>query len=542
MDLDIARQQAAVTDLERARELVRAAAASLRRSRRRLDDLNVYPVPDGDTGTNLVLTVDAVVDALEASTTADRPEMAHQISRAALLSARGNSGVILSQIVRGAAEVLAESDALEAPTLAEALRAASDAAYRAVREPVEGTMLTAIRELAGAAEAEAAVGSAPAELLAVLVRRGDEAVARTPEQLPVLREAGVVDAGAAGLVELVRGLAAAVSGEELADSDMLAEPVSPPAIHQELSRFRYCTSFVVEGAGLDASRVRGELDPIGDSVLVVGDSSALKVHVHTDEPGIALQTGTRAGVICAVEVADMHRQTMERRQRLAQEAAPPPVTNACDVVAVVAGEGNEALFESLGVARVVSGGQTMNPAAADILAAIEETTAPDVLVLPNNPNVVLAAEQAAALSRRSVRVVPTRTLQAGLAAMVAYHAELGGDENAAEMETAAASVATGAVTTAARDVSLAGRRIEAGAYLGLVDRDPVAGGESFERVATDVIERLLSVPRDVLTLLVGAGAPPLEAFVAAVRERHPGLEVDVHDGGQPHYQLLLSAE
>ena len=527
-------------------EELRAAMAAyrdvLRAHQEAVNRLNVYPVPDGDTGTNLVLTVDAVVDALEASTTADRAEIARQIARAALLSARGNSGVILSQIVRGAAEVLAESDALEAPTLAEALRAASDAAYRAVREPVEGTMLTAIRELAGAAEAEAAVGSAPAELLAVLVRRGDEAVARTPEQLPVLREAGVVDAGAAGLVELVRGLAAAVSGEELADSDVLAEPVSPPAIHQALSRFRYCTSFVVAGAGLDASRVRGELDPIGDSVLVVGDSSALKVHVHTDEPGIALQTGTRAGVICAVEVADMHRQTMERRQRLAQEAAPPPVTNACDVVAVVAGEGNEALFESLGVARVVSGGQTMNPAAADMLAAIEETTAPDVLVLPNNPNVVLAAEQAAALSRRSVRVVPTRTLQAGLAAMVAYHAELGGDENAAEMETAAASVATGAVTTAARDVSLAGRRIEAGAYLGLVDGDPVAGGESFERVATDVIERLLSVPRDVLTLLVGAGAPPLEALVAAVRERHPGLEVDVHDGGQPHYQLLLSAE
>ena len=542
MDLRTRSEEAHVTDLERARELVGTAAAWLARSRQRLDDLNVYPVPDGDTGTNLLLTANAAVEALESSASTDRAGIARELTRAALMGARGNSGVILSQIVRGAAELLAEGDAIESATVATALRAASDAAYRAIREPVEGTMLTVIRELAEAAETEAVAEPALPELFRRLVRRAEESVARTPEQLAILREAGVVDAGGAGLLELLRGVAAAVAGEPMPDPATLDEAPSPQAIHQELSRFRYCTSFVVEGSGLDATRVRGELEPIGDSVLVVGDASAMKVHVHTDEPGIALQTGTRAGVICGVEVADMHRQTLERERRLADLAGAPAATNVCDVVAVVAGEGNRALFESLGVARVVHGGQTMNPAAAEVLAAIEETTAPDVIVLPNNANVVLAAEQAAALSERTVYVVPTRTLQAGLAAMVAYNAELPGDENVAEMETAAAAAATGAVTTASREVALAGRRIPVGAYLGLVDGVPVAGGDSFESVARDVVERLVSVPRDVLTLLAGADAPPLEAFADAVRERHPGLEVALHDGGQPHYSVLLSAE
>jgi DAK2 domain fusion protein YloV len=323
-----------VSELETVRGLARGALEALEQSRERIDDLNVYPVPDGDTGTNLTLTARGVVEALDASTAADWQALAREATRAALMSARGNSGVILSQIVRGAAEALAGSN-----DLALAFRGASDAAYAAVRKPVEGTMLTVIRSLAEAAEAAPALE--PAELLALLVERGEEAVARTQEQLDVLREAGVVDAGGAGLVELVRGLAAAAAGEEPVPRAAPPPRLSLEAVHQEPSRYRYCTTFVVEGAGLDAAALEPELDRLGDSLLVVGDPSALKVHVHTDDPGAALSLGTRVGTIeasrsttciarprsarAAAGGAARRRVTLGRRRRGRRRGQPPPV-------------------------------------------------------------------------------------------------------------------------------------------------------------------------------------------------------------------------
>ena len=297
---------------QRVLELARAALAAIEASRARIDDLNVFPVPDGDTGTNLALTVRAIVESLEQPGRDERAELAHRVSRAALMGARGNSGVILSQIVRGAAEALRESN-----DLARALRGASDAAYRAVRTPVEGTMLTAIRELAEEAEA----GSD----LAAIVARGDDCVVRTQRMLPALTEAGVVDAGAAGLVEIVRGIAAALAGEPLPEAPPdRAPPPTIDALHQELSRYRYCTVFVVEGERLDADALEGELAAIGDSLLVVGDPSALKVHVHTDDPGRALSLGVARGTIAGVEIANMHSQTIERRERLLRSVPERP--------------------------------------------------------------------------------------------------------------------------------------------------------------------------------------------------------------------------
>src|SRR5947207_10401385 len=399
--------------------LVGGAVAALERSRERIDDLNVYPVPDGDTGTNLALTARAVLEALEASTAEDRATLARETTRAALMGARGNSGVILSQIVRGLAESLAGEgragiESVDGPAVARAMRAGADAAYRAVRKPVEGTMLTAIRTLADAAEAEQS--KAVAQLLELLVARGEEAVARTEEQLDVLREAGVVDAGAAGLVELLRGIASVVAGQPLPEAPPV-EPASVEAAHQELSRFRYCTTFVIEG-DLDPDALEGEYERLGDSLLVVGDEHALKVHVHTDDPGAALAIGTRVGAIENVEIADMHRQTQARERRLL--AAVPDISPATEVVAVVAGAGNRRLFESLGATQIVEGGQTMNPSAADVVAAVDATASPEAIVLPNNDNVVLAAEQAASLAKKPTRVVPTTSIQAGLAALVAF--------------------------------------------------------------------------------------------------------------------------
>src|SRR5438094_1254659 len=282
-------QLASVTDLERVRELARGALAALEASRRRIDDLNVYPVPDGDTGTNLTLTARAVVEQLDAVEAEDRAALAREVTRAALMGARGNSGVIFSQIVRGAAEVLGAEATFDIGVIARAFRAASDAAYRGVRQPVEGTMLSAIRALAEEAE------RAPADFWPALVQAGDEAVLRTPHQLDVLREAGVVDAGAAGLLEIVRGIAAALTEEEIAAAPVELEAVSSEAIHQELSRYRYCTAFVIEGEALDAAALERKLEELGDSLLVVGDVTALKIHVHTDDPGAALSLGTAVG-------------------------------------------------------------------------------------------------------------------------------------------------------------------------------------------------------------------------------------------------------
>jgi DAK2 domain fusion protein YloV len=529
-----------VSDLERAREIAATALAALERNRRRIDDLNVYPVPDGDTGTNMTLTARAVVDDLERSSASDRPAIAHDVTRAALLGARGNSGVILSQIVRGAAELLAHNPAIDAAVVARASRAASDAAYKAVRKPVEGTMLSVIRELAEEAEARAAVTVDLDVLLKQLVRRAEEAVARTPEQLDVLRHAGVVDAGGAGLLELVRGIAAAVAHEQLPSAPVETAALTYEAIHLELSRYRYCTTFLIEGDGLDQAALEAELERMGDSLLVVGDPAALKVHVHTDDPGAALALGTRVGVIDRVEIANMHQQTAEREERL-EVAAEHEVAPAA-VVAVVAGDGNRRLFESLGAIGIVEGGQTMNPSTADLLTAIERAPGETVVLLPNNSNVILAAEQAATNAEKPTRVVPTDSLPAGLAAMVAFDATRDADDNAAEMVDVLSTVVTGEVTVASRDVELNGIAIHAGAYLGLAGGEAVAGGADFGEVASEVVERLLAEPRGVLTLLTGEDEPDLEPLLRRLQETHPEVEVDVQQGGQPHYPLLVGAE
>jgi DAK2 domain fusion protein YloV len=524
-----------MSDLETLRALVDAACASLERSRRRIDDLNVYPVPDGDTGTNLLLTARGVASALAESEAHTRAELAAEATRAALLSARGNSGVILSQLVRGAAEALAGEEQIDAPAIGRAFRGASDAAYAALREPVEGTILTVSRELANAAEAHA--DAEPPQLFAALVAHGEEAVARTTEQLDVLREAGVVDAGGAGLLELVRGMTAALNGEELPPPP--EEELSPEAVHQEQSRFRYCTAFVVEGADLDKEALERGLDRLGDSLIVVGDRTALKAHVHTDDPDAALALAATAGTVDRVEIADMHAQIEEREERLLAPAEPGA---RCAVVAVCAGEGNRRLFESLGAAWIVEGGQTMNPPTAELLGAIEATSAEEVIVLPDNSNVILAAEQAAELAGRPVRVVPTRSLQEGLTALVAFSQDRSAEENAEEMQRALDGVATGEVVVASRDAALNGLSVRQGEYLGLAGEKAIATGPSFDDVSRAVAEALLADPRDVLTLLAGEGAPPLDALLQELAERHEDLEIEVHDGGQPHYPLLLSAE
>jgi hypothetical protein len=532
------------SDLELVRGLVGAALASLEASRSRVDDLNVYPVPDGDTGTNLTLTVRAIDEAVVSAEPSDRPALARSVARAALMGARGNSGVILSQIVRGVADTLAEAtNGIDPQLMARALRGASDTAYRAVRRPVEGTMLTIIRELAEEAERRTQKAEPLGELLVTLVERGEEAVARTPEQLDILREAGVVDAGGAGLVELLRGVAAAVTGEAVLAAPEPAAPRGVDAIHLEPSLYRYCTVFVVEGEALDRDELEAQLEQLGDSLVVVGDSSAIKVHVHTDDPGAALSLGTSVGTVEGVEIANMHAQQERRERRL---SLVPATLAKSGVVAVVAGEGNRLLFETLagpvGPIRIVAGGQTANPSTAELVAAIADLPAEEAIVLPNNSNVRLVAEHVGEQAGRPVEIVPTESIPAGLAALVAYDGTLGAAENAAAMADAASAVTTGEIARASRTVSLNGVAIRSGDWLGLADGEPVAGGEDFAEVASGVVARLLAEPRVVLTLLTGADPQPLDGLLERLALAHPELEVEVHEGGQPHYPLLLGAE
>jgi DAK2 domain fusion protein YloV len=531
--------------LEVVREVARAALRNLEAHRQRIDDLNVYPVPDGDTGTNLVLTLRSIVETLEASNAEGSDAVAKELSRAALMGARGNSGVIFSQIVRGFVDVLAQSEDVSTPRLRRAFRGASDAAYRAVKRPVEGTMLTVIREMAEEAERKENRRLSPTEFLAAVLARGEDAVARTPGMLDVLRDAGVVDAGGAGLVEITRGLALGMAGEPIPEAPVESEALGLEAIHQELSKYRYCTVFLVEGKRLDQAALESELERIGDSLLVVGDESALKVHVHTDEPGLALSLGTAVGVVEGVEIANMHVQTSQREERLAVSAGstlPALVTLETGLVAVCPGQGNRRLFESLGATRVIEGGQTMNPSTAEIVEAIEATPADEVLVLPNNSNVILTAEQAVELSSKPVRVIPSRSVQAGLAAMGRYIPTNTPDENEADMLDALASVTTGEVTVASRDAKLDGITIRKGAYLGLVDDAAVIADENLDLVVKEVVERVLEGEREWLGLLAGEDAPPLDGLVADLQRDHPEVQIEAHHGGQPHYPLLVVAE
>jgi hypothetical protein len=528
--------------LELVRELARGSLRNLEAHRDRIDDLNVYPVPDGDTGTNLVLTLRSVVEALDGSTADGSEEVAKEVSRAALMGARGNSGVIFSQIVRGFVEVLGRSDVASTPLLRRAFRAASDAAYRAVKRPVEGTMLTVIREMAEEAERKENRRLGPTELLAAVLARAEGALARTPELLAVLREAGVVDAGGAGLVEITRGLVLTLAGEPLPEAPVEREALGLDAIHREESRFRYCTVFVVEGERLDQVALESALEQLGDSLLVVGDDSALKIHVHTDDPGAALSVATSVGFVEGIEIANMHRQTAERRERLLEMGEMALPTLATGLVAVCPGEGNRRLFESLGATHVIEGGQTMNPSTAQLVEAIEAVPAPEVVVLPNNANVVLTAEQAAALSTKPVRIVPSGSVQAGLAAIGRYIPTNPPEVNEREMLDALESVATGEVTLASRDAVLDGVTIRKGAYLGLVDGAAVAADEDVAEVTREVLARVLDGDRAWLGILTGEGAPELETVLAEVTRAHPSVEVEVHEGGQPHYPLLVVAE
>ena len=551
----------------RFRRAVSAACAELERRRSEVNDLNVFPVADGDTGDNMAMTLRAVLDELDALDglpldELGRDELVSAVARAALLGARGNSGVILSQIVRGAAEELASRPGeLGVPVLVSAaLARAADAAYASLRDPAEGTMLSAIatmahrvaRELAHMETTRLESGASDADqdrLLADVLEHaleaGREAVERGPEQLDALREAGVVDAGAYGLTIIVAGVIAALRGNGAPELEHHSAPAPVEQNlhepHHESSDFRFCTNFVVLGEGLEARAYVAALEAIGDCVLVVGDERTLRVHVHTDEPERAAAVFEGVGDVARFDVADMDEQVADRDARLAAgeddatSAATAPAPVRCRPVAVASGPGLARLYEELG-ARVVDGGATANPSTLELLAVIDAAGAEEAVVLPNSPNVVLAAERAAELAQRPVEVVPTASPQEGLSILVGFDPAAPAADNAAALGEAVERVAAGGVAPSARDDSQG--RFRAGDAVGYVDDRLVAFGDPVTVLATVMGE--LADGRELVTCLAGEDAPAGADAVEAVTPA--GVELELHEGGQPAWWWLLSAE
>jgi uncharacterized protein len=539
--------------IARFRRVITSAYASLEARRQEVNDLNVFPVADGDTGDNMAMTLRAVMEELDrldgqSVDEVGRTELVQALARAALMGARGNSGVILSQIVRGAAEELASRPGeLVDPTLvAAAFAKAADAAYDSVREPAEGTMLTVFREMAhslarqlahleagqqrlGREVSETEQDAVLAQVLEQAIADGEKAVARTPEQLAVLRESGVVDAGGHGLVLILAGVVAGLRGD---GAELPAvqhhEPPRRSLPHHEDSRYRYCTNFIVSGSGLGNREYLPRLEKLGDSVLVVGDDVTLKVHVHTDEPEAAVAVFDGVGEVANLDVADMREQMAARDARLG-------AAGRTGVVAVAAGEGMQRLFGELG-AYVVPGGETLNPSTYELLAGIHSVPAEEVLVLPSSSNVIMAAERACELSEKPARVVPATSQQASLLALVELDPGGSLEENAAQLQEAVAGLATGGIAPAARDDAQG--RFKKGDAVGFVDGEIVAHGGAGSTL-TETLGRL-AAGAEIVTVIAGEGAPiPLEEIDTHLPD---GVEVETHEGGQPSWWWLLAAQ
>jgi uncharacterized protein len=544
--------------LVRFRTVVSGALAHLESRREEINDLNVFPVADGDTGDNMALTLKAVTAELDRlATTEDRlldeigrDEIVESVARAALLGARGNSGVILSQLIRGAAEELISrpGELVDPILISAAMARAAQRAYESVRDPAEGTMLTVMREMSAHVASELAhmqvtrLGPGDlhlqdevlAEILERAIEAGEASVKRGPELLPVLKEAGVVDAGGYAVTIIMAGIVAALRGTDAPELEHHA-PARITHPHHHSSTYRYCTNFAVTGHDLDAGRFVAPLEELGDSVLVVGDSATLKVHVHTDDPERATAVFADAGDVSRLDVADMRQQEEERHARLSTNGDGGPGQRRCGALAVVAGPGMGALFSSLGV-HVLDGGPTLNPSTYELLAGIHAVPAEEVIVLPNSPNVIMAAERAAELSDKEVRVVSSRSQQAGLSAAVSLITTRPAAQNAAAMEETLADLRTGAVAPAARDDGHG--RFSAGEAVGFVDEEIVAWGAP--EATLQVVLRSLADGAELVTLIEGEGAPLQLDEVTALAPG--GVELEVSVGGQPSYWWLLAAE
>lgn len=540
------------------RKMVLVGAKMLEINRAKVDALNVFPVPDGDTGTNMSLTMQSAVKELTNCPSNNFHAVCESVSKGALRGARGNSGVILSQIFRGICSVLSDARGeADVKTFVRAMEEGTRVAYRAVSIPKEGTILTVVRMMSEFASKNAGRYKGFDTFLPAMIEEGDRALAMTPDLLPVLKKAGVVDSGGVGLMTIMRGFLAALTGDELV-AEVQTEAANnanqsdadfgdnSDIINMDLGeiQFAYCTEFFVinlkpQTTLADIDKLRENLMAIGDSVICIGDLEMIKVHVHTNCPGVALTYALELGELDHPKIENMLEQNRQLKAKIEAEKKEQ------GMLAICAGEGIAEIFKSLFVDRVIEGGQTMNPSASDIATAVKKINAENVFVFPNNKNIILAAEQAKALvENRTIHVIPTKNIPQGFAAALEFNPDVSTEENKTNMIHALDNVMAGQVTHAVRTTEVNGFSIHEGDIIGLDDKRILAKGENVDETVLALLERMKEDSHEMITLYYGEGVKEEEAEALAekVGEVYPDCDVDVHYGGQPVYYYLLSLE
>ncbi len=533
------------------RDMFAAGSSWLEKSVPDINAINVFPVPDGDTGTNMFLTMRSTMEEADRAPLNNVAAVVKAMAQGALMGARGNSGVILSQFFRGLAKGLAEKESITGSDWALALSEASRTAYKGLSQPVEGTMLTVIRDASTAAEVAAQTDPDDLTIVAeAAVEAAKDSVAKTPLLLPVLREAGVVDAGGQGVYILLEGALRYLRGEmeemQYRRPQMVtaALPLSPRAAElmaEPEEPYGYCTNFLLEGQKLDPDRIRKKLEDKGQSIVVVGDETTVRVHIHTYDPGSVIRYATSLGTLHQLQVQNMDDQhvgfvEMQRGKLPASDIA---------VVAVASGNGVREVLRSLGAAAVVSGGQTMNPSVQEILQAVESVPSQKVVLLPNNKNIIPTASQVQPLTSKEVAVVPTRTFPQGVAALIAFNYEDSLEKNAQAMEEAIATVKTVEVTNAVRDTQMKGLKVSKGQAIAIVDDEElVAAGDSVAEVVFEALDKAGVESAEVVTMYYGADVEVAQAeqIIQELRNKHPDKQVEIVSGGQPHYGYVVSLE
>ncbi|MBR6889544.1 MAG: DAK2 domain-containing protein [Clostridia bacterium] len=539
------------------KEMFVSGAALLTNNRDSVDALNVFPVPDGDTGTNMSQTINSAVKEINAKPYTSVADISGAAARGALKGARGNSGVILSQILRGFARALEGREEIDGPLLAAALRSGANTAYKAVMKPKEGTILTVIRVIAEEAEEARDKMGDVVELFKLVLTVGDAILKRTPEMLPVLKQAGVVDSGGMGLMVILRGMYAALTGEAVdAVNEVKPDGVPMPGEfvddHDAIGEitFGYCTEFTIthpreDMRDSDVVRLRRRLERMGDCVLVISDMNVVKVHVHTNEPGKALQYALELGELDAIKIDNMMEERREREAKQAAEAAAKAAEQKdYGIVAVALGEGLTEIFRNLNVDQVVDGGQTMNPSIQDLAKAADATNAKNVIILPNNTNIILAAQQASELTERNVIVLPTKSVPMGISAALAFDPSATPEENEAAMTEAANTVHTASITYAVRDTNYDGREIHEGDIMAMVDNKLSLLGSDVSQVASDITDTMVTEDSSLITIYYGEDIDEADAQALrdALAEKYADCDVELQMGGQPLYYYLIAVE
>ena len=541
-----------------------AGAANLEAKKEYINELNVFPVPDGDTGTNMTLTIMSAAKEVSALENPDMVSIAKAISSGSLRGARGNSGVILSQLLRGFTKEIREYGEIDVNILAQACERATATAYKAVMKPKEGTILTVAK---GAAQKAAELAETTEDLevfIPEVIRYAEEVLEQTPEMLPVLKEAGVVDSGGQGLIEVLHGAYDAFLGKEIDYSAIEAGPttkmVKPSQQVETDIKFGYCTEFIImtekEFTEKDETEFKGYLESIGDSIVCVADEDVVKVHVHTNDPGLAIQKGLSYGQLSRMKIDNMREEHHEKLIRDAEKVAAQQAESAqqkkkkeprkpVGFIAVSIGEGMNDIFCELGVDYIIEGGQTMNPSTDDMLTAIDNVNADHIFILPNNKNIILAANQAQSLTKdKDILVIPTKTVPQGITAVISYMPEADVDTNFESMKEAIGNVKTGQVTYAVRDTHIDDKEIHEGDIMGIGDKGILSVGQSVEETTKEMLGQLVDDDSELISLYYGQDvlAEDAEKFAAAVEELYPDVDIDLHSGGQPIYYYVISVE